>query len=240
MSDSDTPNIDENKFIPRRPVRGPGIIRYKELIDATEALLSVNPPETVGIYQIAEFAKAPIASAYHFFPTKDAAFLALMERYVINFIEISALPVDLIDIEDWQSLITLELKRASEFYISHPAAMKIFYGGYSSEALLMSDREFQLSISHALKSRLETVFHMPEIDNIEIILHSCIVMMDAIWSLSHHLHKTITEYFFQESCKALLTYLELYIPKKVEFRDEVMQAKINNEKLTLPPYGPIE
>jgi len=238
MSNNDAPNTE--KFTPRRPVRGPGIIRYKELLDATEALLNESNPDDIGIYQIAAKAKAPTASAYQFFPTKDAAFLALSEHYFMGLIRVSALPIDVADIKKWQSLIVLDLRRASDFYNAHPAAMKIFLGGYSSQAILASDREFQVSISNALRLRLQTIFELPEIENIESKFHYCIVMMDAIWSLSYHLYGKITEGMLQESCKALLSYLEIYISKTLKIKDEIKQAQRNNEKLALPPYGPME
>lgn len=231
-------NLEEmtERLVPRRPMRGPGIIRYKALLDATETLLNKNEPEDVGIYQIAETAKSPTASAYHFFPTKDAAFLALMERYVVNFIEISAVPVDITQINTWQDVIKLELSRAAEFYNTHPAAMKIFYSGYSSGVILQSDRDFQLSIANTLYARLNTIFHMPEIDEPEHSFLISVAIMDSIWGLSYQKHKNISDRFFEESCRACLNYLGLCIPSGLKLRDKIIVARHKNQKVSLPPY----
>ncbi len=58
-----------------------------------------NAPDDIGLYQIAEEAGVPPASTYHFFPTKDAAFLALAQRYLDGFVAASAEPIDAVELK---------------------------------------------------------------------------------------------------------------------------------------------
>ena len=81
------------KASPRKPSRERGHMRYAALLDATEALLQHHSPDDIGLYQIAEHAAVPPASVYHFFQTKDSAFLALAERYLAGFRELALRPV---------------------------------------------------------------------------------------------------------------------------------------------------
>ena len=48
---------------PRAPSRGRGVARYGALLDATDALLQVENPDTIGLYQIAEQAGVLLAPA---------------------------------------------------------------------------------------------------------------------------------------------------------------------------------
>jgi AcrR family transcriptional regulator len=67
---------------PRKPVQKRSRERYERLLDATESLLSAQDAGSVGLYDIAKHANVPPASVYHFFPTKEAAFVALAERFL--------------------------------------------------------------------------------------------------------------------------------------------------------------
>lgn len=53
-----TPKAPRSKSAPRRPSRGPGIVRYNCLEDATERLLTEHSPDDIGLYQIGEAAGA--------------------------------------------------------------------------------------------------------------------------------------------------------------------------------------
>ena len=118
---------------PRAPSRGRGIMRYEGLLDSLEALLAEHDLEDVGLGQIAEHARVPPASVYHFFPTKEAAFMALVQRYVF---EIRALqkhrPVPPSALRSWQDFLAQELRDAIDFFRSTPQAKKLFLGRFGS------------------------------------------------------------------------------------------------------------
>ena len=92
-------------FEPRAPQRERGVVRYRELLDALEVLLETHHPDDVGIYQIAEAAKAPPASTYHFFPTREAAFVALAGRHLDRFQQGMHTPVRASAFNSWLELL---------------------------------------------------------------------------------------------------------------------------------------
>ncbi|OYW87702.1 MAG: hypothetical protein B7Z22_03915 [Hyphomonas sp. 32-62-5] len=56
-------------------------------------LLADHSPDEIGLYQIADQANVPPGSVYHFFPTKEAAFLALANRYLSGFEALTRKPI---------------------------------------------------------------------------------------------------------------------------------------------------
>src|SRR5882757_2380501 len=99
--------LPRRRVAPRAPSSDRGVQRYTALLDATERLLRTHSPDDIGLYQIAEEAGVPPASTYHFFPTKDAAFLALAQRYLDGFVAVSAEPIDAAELKSWQHLIAI-------------------------------------------------------------------------------------------------------------------------------------
>ena len=58
-------------------------------------------PDEIGPYQIAERAGVPPASVYQFFPTKEAAYQALAERYLDGLLEVHAQTIEARLIQTW-------------------------------------------------------------------------------------------------------------------------------------------
>lgn len=54
----------------RKPAQKRSLIRVNALLDAADALLQDREISDIGLYDVANAAKVPPTSAYHFFPTK--------------------------------------------------------------------------------------------------------------------------------------------------------------------------
>src|SRR5690348_10428365 len=72
------------------------------------------------------------ASVYHFFPHKNAAFLALATRYQEAFREILSRPIDPDLIKQWQDLKAIIMDRSVEFFNRNPPAQKLYLGSGSN------------------------------------------------------------------------------------------------------------
>lgn len=222
------------KGLPRKPSRGLGVVRFNALIDATERLLGEFNPDDIGIYQIAEAAGASTASAYHFFPTKDAALLALAERYLQNFLALTAEPIEAAVLRSWQDLFKIDSRRTMEFYNSSPPAMKIFYSGFGSTAVREADIGFNRSIASSVYRRMDFVFHMPSLKDATRVYHIGLAIMDAIWAISYQKHGSITAEYFHEGVAACEAYHRLYLPAHVEPRAFCLEAAARGETIELP------
>lgn len=227
-------NSAKRPSAPRKPARGRGLLRYDALVDATEFLLQTEDPDEVGLYRIAEQAGVPPASVYHFFPTKEAAFTALAIRIMDQLLEAHREPIRARDIQTWQDLFRMDCTRGKNFYNSHPAGLKIFYGGYGGVDARRIDEAATTRLSSAIYARMNTIFHMPYMRNPELKFACRMVILDAIWSISVQRYGYITDEFHEEAVVACLAYSRTYFPEQIELRDEFRAAVEADAMLTIP------
>jgi AcrR family transcriptional regulator len=223
---------------PRTPSRGRGVLRYGGLLDATEALLNEHSPDDVGLYQIAERANVPPASVYHFFPTKDAAFLALAQRYLEGFGDLMKAPVPASALGSWQALLEWDQRQAMGYYNLHRPALKLFYGGYGGLETRQADAAFNARVGGTTSQRFDQAFRMPFLREPEKMFHIVVEIMDAVWAISYLRYDEITEDYFQEALAACVAYCRLYLPERLELRDEHREALARGENVVLTsPQG---
>lgn len=219
---------------PRWPSRTRGIERFNALLDAAERLLRDESPTDVGLYQIAREAGVPPASVYHFFPTKEAAFLALAQRYFDYFLAIREEAVDARSLTGWQALLRHDQRRGMEFYNAHPPAMKILYGGYGTLEIRQADFQTTDRLAEGLYERMNGAFHMPAIRESGNIARIMLAIMDAIWALSFLREGRITEAYFEQAFEATIAYARLFLPERVELRDALKAAAAAGTDIVVP------
>lgn len=204
---------------PRKPSRERGVIRFAALVDAVEVLLADHSPDEIGLYQIADQASVPPGSVYHFFPTKEAAFLALANRYLSGFEALTRKPIAPSALQSWQSLMAWDQKQAMQFYNRHPAALKLLLGGFGGLETRQADAQYNIQAGKEMYHRLDTVFHMPFVRDPETKFHITIEILDAVWRISYLKHGRITEKFFLEAVDACTAYCRLFLPERIELRE---------------------
>lgn len=219
---------------PRAPSRGRGVLRHAALLDATEALLQTESPDDVGLYQIADYAGVPPASVYHFFPTKEAAYTALMQRYCVSLLEIHHVPIEASQVKSWQDLFRIDVRRAMDFYNSNVPARKIMYGGYPGVEARNIDKLLSLKLANAHYERLNRIFHMPFMKDPEKKFEIRISILDAIWTIAVRRSGYITDEYFEEAYNACVAYTRLFLPEQIERRDILVEASERGGYLTLP------
>lgn len=219
---------------PRAPSRGRGVLRYTALLDATAELLQDEAPDAIGLYQIAKRAGVPPASVYHFFPTKEAAYVALASRCSDELLEVHRQPIRARLVQSWQDLYRIDARRAMEFYNSHPPYLKISYGGYGGVDAHNVDKVLALSFSSSSYNRLNRIFHMPFIKEPERKFEVRIGILDSVWQISVRRHGQITEEYFEESMRAAIAYGRLYLPEYIEPREMLLEAIEKDGNLDLP------
>lgn len=218
---------------PRAPSSTRGRVRYAALLDATDELLRISDPDSIGLYQIAECAGVPPASVYHFLPTKEAAFLALVERYLRNLMKYHRTPVEADSLQSWQDLERLGYRRAVEFINANPSAMKILYGGYGSVETRKIDKLFTQELAKTHYQWVNLLFHMPYIDRPEEKYEITLGIFDAILEISVRNHGSVTDHYLEEACSACIAYQRLFLPERVERREILAKAASTGELLNI-------
>jgi AcrR family transcriptional regulator len=189
----------------------------------------------VGLYQIASHAGVPPASAYHFFPTKEAAFVALAQRYCDDLFKVYGEPIDARTLRSWQELGRLDMRRTMAFFNDRPPALKIFYGGYAGVETGKIGQLTNVKLGTAARKRLERIYFVPHTARTSAQRGGIVLgIIDAIWTLSVQGSGHINEDYFEESCRAATAYRRLYLPEYLELREEFAAAAERGDLVSLP------
>ncbi len=188
------------------------------LLDAADALLSDQETTDVGLYDIAGAAKVPPASVYHLFPTKEAAFVALAERYLMGLRRHIVRPVPSGQLQRWQDFISIEIHRAIEYYNDHKVMSKIFFGANVIPEVRILDVKNVEAASASTYGRMNKVFEMPYLYNPDTKFAALIGIYDGIWMTSYARHGRITSDFARESELAGIAYCETFLPAVIPLR----------------------
>lgn len=211
---------------PRKPVRKRSRERYERLLDATESLLSAQDAGSVGLYDIAKQASVPPASVYHFFPTKEAAFVALAERFLVQLNAAThILPLDHRKIEHWSDIFIMVTDRLITFYNDHPVLLKLFFGSGLTPDIRRRDMDYINSLSESGYAWMNRYFVMPYIPDPEMKFAIIYAIYDGITCASYERHGRVTDEFRDGLIAAVLAYCRTFLPDVIPLRPpEIAQA----------------
>jgi AcrR family transcriptional regulator len=230
----------EYKATPRTPSRIKGLERYDILVGSLEQLLHANEPEDIGLHRIAEHAGVPRASIYHFFPTTEAAFLALARRYLAAFVALKNRPIEGRNLKSWQGLMAHDLTLTVQFYNENSPAMKLFLGRVGGMHTRRAEIEHNERIASLNYSRFNAVFDMPPLREKTRLFHICTEIVDAILAVSFIKYGSIADEYRDQALAAATGYARLFLPEYVELRSEHLEAVARDNMLALPGSALIE
>lgn len=215
---SDSPT-GKKKLVPshREPMRKRGLERFQSLLDATAELLSERTEDDISLADIAERTGVPLASVYHFFPNRNAAFVALARRYHSIIGAAAHRPLDPMP-ATWQDYIAARQRLGASYLNDNPAALRLFMGAGVSVEVRNTDLNGNAELARSRAAALRASFDMPTLPDLEDRIAVSIALVDGIWALSYSLHREITQHYLGESIRSSVAYLRCYLPEIISRR----------------------
>lgn len=207
----------KERTVARLPTRRAGHVRFKKLLEATDSLVAEMSIQDIGLYQIAERAQVPTASVYHFFPTKEAALLALAAEHhgILQQIareELQPPP------QTWQELIRRKVVQSTTHYNEHPAALRLFLGAGITVELRAADINQTMLLAEIRANLLNHYFDMPPVREWVRRIATSIAIVDGICILSYSQFGYLTPEFIEDAYSAAIAYLRTFLPERIERR----------------------
>jgi AcrR family transcriptional regulator len=193
-------------------MRKRGLERLQLLLDVTADLLTEAVGEDISLAQIADRAGVPLASVYHFFPNRNAAFVALAQRYHQVLGASARAPIDPVP-ATWQDYIANRQRHGAAYLNANPAALRLFMGAAVSVEVRNTDLWGNAELARLRTAYLRSVFEMPNIPDLENRVAVSIALVDGIWALSYSQHRMITPEYLAESIRSAVAYLRCYLPE---------------------------
>lgn len=216
MSSQSPPiTINGENALFRRPTQARGIAKFEKILDAADELIIDGNAEELSLYDIAEKAGVAVGSVYHFFPSKHAVLIALVERYDNRFAEIVNEPLvgEGQNPRTWQDILWLQVERSREYLNNTPAALNLILGPGQTWATRQADVQGDDEIAQSMASAIEDYFQLPQSPAPKTILFNAIRILEGLWGLSFQRHGTVTDEMAEETFKAITAYLRLYWPE---------------------------
>lgn len=205
----------------RKPVQERSRLRFEALLDAAAQLLAERDMRAIGIYDIASLAGVPAASAYHFFPTPDAAFIELARRHLGRLRAEVDRPLDeaeLARIRNWPDLIVLRFDRVVRYYNSDPVIGRLFLSGTVISEIRTIDVEHTDFAASLVYDWLDGYVVMPRLPAAGIKFTTMLGIFDGVWMTSYARHGTLTEPYCEEAQAAAIAYCRTFLPEVLPLR----------------------
>ncbi len=187
-------------------------IRRRELIkSAAKELLGEMDIAEITFADVAERAKLPKSSAYHFYANIDEVFAEVAVEYNNTLLDIlSELPQQS-QVQHWWDIVDIQVDRAIAFYGREEAARQLIISGKTSAEIKQKDRNNDQNMSTNLYHILNTFFELPAIDNRSDIFYIWVEIVDLIFTMSQMKYGFITPGMAGEAKRAAKAYLGTYL-----------------------------
>jgi len=210
--------VRAEKITPRWPVRADSRMRFQALMAAVGTLLAKCGPSEITIQMIAEQAKMPTATVYHFFPSAEAALVAQTRVYIQQFEDLVGATRPPTERTSWQTSWRWGAERGRDHYVSDVAIMRLLLGADVPRDVQRTDAEFNMRLGRIVAKQFETDFVMPQIPGFDDVCTNAVEISDTFWRMSFQRTGTITDVYFEESLRAIFAYLRCYLPEVLVYR----------------------
>lgn len=199
----------------REPTQERSRLRFDAILRATDQLLQQSNIENISMYDIAAKASMPAASVHYLFPTVDSIYVKLAERYMQLFAAASAQHRTERKAQTWQDNIRTGLERACKQYNDNRGALELLLGPRLGRVVELQDIRNNDIIAESVLERLSLNYELPRLPRLRLrrILSFGLTITDAFWSRSYMEHGRIDAETLEESIRAQLAYLKLYLPE---------------------------
>jgi AcrR family transcriptional regulator len=183
------------------------------LLAAADRIARDHGLDDLSLPAVAALAGASPSSLYHFFPSLDALYLALLKRYnAVQDQEFEAFLAEGAPASDWRSVASDLLAAGRAFHDAHPVYTQLLRRAAASGALRRADDANMARLGQRFAQLLESRFILPPIPHLATRLGAAAALADCLWAFLPDENGKISDFAFEESRKAVISYLSNYLP----------------------------
>jgi AcrR family transcriptional regulator len=199
----------------RRPKQERGVRKFESILDATHELIVSMGARNFSLYDVADHADIAVGSVYHFFPSIESVFAALVERYDQDFWRIVSEYIPPEDVETWSDIIWYQIENSRHYINGHQQILIMILGPGQTWQTRQVDTVGDTAIARAMQRNIEQYFDVPDNPEPAELLHLSIRILESFWQLSYQRHGKVTREMQGETFRAICAYLELYWPRHI-------------------------
>ena len=177
--------------------------------------------DEITLPMVSERAEIPSSSAYNFFPDIRVLYKDLARVLADDMTHIMP-PV--VPDQRWQDCVANFMRVSAAHFNSDAAARQLLLGPKTAPDIKRAACHDDLRFGAVLHHLLESVYHLPQMNNPVLTCFYTIQIADTFFSLSVLEHGTITDRMLDEAIIGSTSYMANYLPPILELR-QVEQPK---------------
>lgn len=198
---------------PKAPQRAPGRARIEAVLDAADRVIAARGVSALSLPVVAAEAGAPASSLYHFFPSMDALLTALLERYNARMDkDLEAAMATAPRPSDWRAMLLVLMQAGRDFHDAYPVYTDLLARASASTLLRRTDDAHMMAQGARLAQALDAAFHLPPVPDLAKRLGLAVAMTDRLWAFLPLENGRISDFAFEESVRAVISYVANYLP----------------------------
>lgn len=202
--------------VARTPTQERSRRRYQAILAATEKLLESADIENISLYDIAGQADLAPASVHYLFNTVAAVHVALNAQYNEQITQKVMASVQSMASEanpSWQNWTRSIMAAAAQELNEYRPRSEIMLGPTLHRASRRANWEMNQVIAVSIKNVLGEVFVVPDIPKLERYYAYATEIGESLWAASYAEHGQINSETFEESVRAVISYLRCFLPE---------------------------
>ena len=202
-----------------RKARARSQARIDTILNAARTLLATEGVASLSIYSVAERAKIPPSSVYHFFNSVPALLEALTADIHAAFRACLQAPVEHQHLKSWRDLARQAEQRMLRIYNEDGAARQLILAQHGMTEVTQADRQHDLELGQQLQALFSRHFELPALPDDVDVFALAMELGDRVYARSIQLHASITPRMAEEGMRVFEAYLALYLPPYLPKRE---------------------
>jgi AcrR family transcriptional regulator len=212
---------DDQKPVSGRRPRASSQARIAQILAAARELLAGQGVAGLSIYSVAEHARIPPSSVYHFFASVPALLNALTADVHAAFRASLAESVDHDRLRCWRDLSRLVEQRMLAVYQHDAAARQLILAQHGLSEVTQADHQHDIELAGLMQVLFERHFELPALPGDVDVFALALELGDRVYARSVHLHGSITPRMAEEGMRVFDAYLALYLPPYLPKRTQI-------------------
>ncbi|KFJ93044.1 TetR family transcriptional regulator [Pseudomonas sp. 1-7] len=195
----------------RKP-RASSQARIAVILAAARELLAEQGVANLSIYTVAEHAKIPPSSVYHFFASVPALLEGLTADVHAAFRACLQEPVEHASLNTWHDLSRIVEQRMLGIYARDAAARQLILAQHGLAEVTQADHQHDIELGRLMQALFERHFPLPQLPTDIDVFALAMELGDRVYARSVQLHGEITLRLAEEGMRVFDAYLGLYLP----------------------------
>jgi AcrR family transcriptional regulator len=194
-----------------RVVQARGDRRRAAILKAAIALLNANDAAQITYSDVGRRAGVPLSSMHHFYKDLQAIYFAIVADDNDALSKRLNAPLRAAHLRSWHTIWSEMTNRQVRHLRANPGVSQLLIGGKVTPEFKLQDREIDLKLARIIEAAVNQHFVLPILGSRTHIFFVALEIVDLLFTLSMIDHGTLTAKMVQESKKASVAYLSLYL-----------------------------